>query len=100
MAQDQEVELKVGVVQRFGDEVKDELTLQATAGDRLTLDFLSGDMQPQTLSTEKLKLEVAMQPLPVPAVEERIVLSDHGTFETAEDSANQWRSRGIEVEVV
>ncbi|NER19470.1 MAG: SpoIID/LytB domain-containing protein [Symploca sp. SIO1C2] len=98
--QDGEMELKVGVVQRFGAEAKDELTLQATAGDRLTLGFLSGDMQPQTLSTEKLKLEVAMQPLPVPTVEERLVLSDHGTFETAEDSANQWRSRGIEVEVV
>ncbi|NEP57925.1 MAG: SpoIID/LytB domain-containing protein [Symploca sp. SIO2G7] len=100
MPKEQEVELKVGVVQRFGAEAKDELTLQATTGDRLTLGFLSGDMQPQTLETEKLKLEVAMQPLPVPTVEERLVLSDHGTFETAEDSAHQWRSRGIEVEVV
>ena len=96
----QDVELKVGVVQRFGSETTDELTLEATPGDRLTLNFLSGDMQPQTLQTDKLKLEVAMQPLSAPAVEEHLVLSDHGTFETAEDSANQWRSRGIEVEVV
>ena len=96
----QDVELKVGVVQRFGSEATDELTLEATPGDRLTLSFLSGDMQPQTLQTDKLKLEVAMQPLSAPAVEENLVLSDHGTFETAEDSANQWRSRGIEVEIV
>ncbi len=96
----QEMELKIGVVQRFGAEATDELTLQATNGDRLSLGFLSGDMQPQTLETDELKLEVAMQPLPVPVVEERLVLSDHGTFETAEDSANQWRLRGIEVEVV
>ncbi|NET58209.1 MAG: SpoIID/LytB domain-containing protein [Symploca sp. SIO2E6] len=100
MPKTEDVELKVGVVQRFGTEATDELTLQATAGNRLTLGFLSGDMQPQTLLTEKLKLEVAMQPLPVPKVEERLVLSDHGTFETAEDSANQWRALGIEVEIV
>jgi SpoIID/LytB domain protein len=40
-----------------------------------------------------------MQPLPAPMVEERVVLSTHSTFETAEDSANQWRQQGIEVEV-
>lgn len=94
-----DVELKVGVVQRFGENSTDQLTLQATPGDRLTLGFLSGNMQPQTLETDSTKVEVAMQPLSVPVVEERIVLSDHATFETAEDSANQWRERGIEVEV-
>ncbi|NEP09332.1 MAG: SpoIID/LytB domain-containing protein [Symploca sp. SIO2C1] len=96
----QEMELKIGVVQRFGAEATDELTLQATTGDSLSLGFLAGNMQPQTLETDELKLEVVMQPLPAPVVEERLVLSDHGTFETAEDSANQWRARGIEVEVV
>jgi hypothetical protein len=36
-ARGEETQLKVGVVQRFGDELTDELTLQATPGDRLQL---------------------------------------------------------------
>ncbi|MGK7915927.1 MAG: SpoIID/LytB domain-containing protein [Prochloraceae cyanobacterium] len=40
-----------------------------------------------------------MQPLPTPVVEERLVLSDRATFETAEDSAKQWQALGIPVEV-
>lgn len=94
-----DVEIKVGVVQRFGAGATDQLTLTATPGDRLTVGFLSGDMKPQKLSVESLKLERTLQPLAEPTVEERLVLSTHSTFETAEDSANQWRSRGIDVEV-
>lgn len=95
----QEVELKVGVVQRFGDEPTDQLTLQATPGDRLTVRFLSGDMKPQTVQVESLKLETVMQPLPKPRLEERLVLSHESTFETAEDRAEQWSKLGIDVEV-
>ncbi len=98
-AKAKDVEIKVGVVQRFGAKPADQLTLQPTPGDRLTVRYLSGDMKPQTLQVESLKLETVMQPLSTPAVEERVVLSTHSTFETAEDSANQWRQRGIEVEV-
>lgn len=98
-AKAKDVEIKVGVVQRFGAGATDQLTLSATQGDRLTVGFLSGDMKPQKLQVESLKLERIMQPLPTPAIEERLVLSTHSTFETAEDSANQWRSRGIDVEV-
>lgn len=94
-----DVEIKVGVVQRFGAGATDQLTLTATPGDRLTVGFLSGDMKPQKLQVESLKLERTLQPLAEPSVEERLVLSTHSTFETAEDSANQWRSRGIDVEV-
>lgn len=94
-----DVEIKVGVVQRFGAGTTDQLTLKATPGDRLTVSFLSGDMKPQKLSTESLQLERTIQPLAEPSIEERLVLSTHSTFETAEDSANQWRSRGIDVEV-
>ena len=99
-AKAKEVELKVGVVQRFGEKPTDQLTLQATPGDRLTLRFLAGNMQPQTVQVDNFKLETVMQPVPTAAVEERLVLSNHSTFETAEDSANQWRQQGIEVEIV
>lgn len=98
-AKAKDVEIKVGVVQRFGAGATDQLTLQATKSDRLTVSFLSGDMKPQKLQVESLKLERIMQPLATPSVEERVVLSTHSTFETAEDNANQWRNRGIDVEV-
>ncbi|HEY9691920.1 MAG TPA: SpoIID/LytB domain-containing protein [Oculatellaceae cyanobacterium] len=94
-----EVELKVGIVQRFGEEPNQELTLEATKGDRLTLHFLAGNMQPQTLEVEKIKLEALMQALPVPAVDERLVLGNYRSFETAEDTAETWRKKGIAVEL-
>lgn len=98
-AKAKDVEIKVGVVQRFGSTANDELILKATTGDRLNVQFLSGDMKPQILQVESLKLERVMQSLPAPDVDERVVLSTHSTFETAEDSANQWRKLGIDVEV-
>jgi hypothetical protein len=42
-----ETELKVGIVQRFGEAATDQLTLQASKGDRLTLRFLGGNLKPQ-----------------------------------------------------
>jgi SpoIID/LytB domain protein len=93
-----DVTLQVGIVQRFGDKTKDEMTLKAAPGDRITLKF-STNGKPQTLTTSDLKLETVMQPLPQPQVEERVVFSTHRSFETAEDQAQQWRSQGIEVEL-
>lgn len=94
----QDIDLQVGVVQRFGASPNDQLTLQAPAGDRLTLRFETNG-KPQTLTTSTIKLEVQMQPLPEPQVEERVVFSTHRSFETAEEKANQWRARGVEVEL-
>jgi SpoIID/LytB domain protein len=91
--------LDVGVVQRFGSDSKDEMVLKPTAGDSITLKFQAQD-QPQTLTTTgEVKVKIEMQPLPQPKVTERVVLSTHRSFESAEDSASQWKSQGIEVEV-
>ncbi len=90
--------LKIGIVQRFGEKPTHQLNLQATPGDRLTLNFKTGDRQ-QTIQANSVKLEVVMQPLSAPTVDERVVLSTHRSFESAEDSAQQWRSQGIEVEI-
>lgn len=97
-AAENDVELQVGIVQRFGDKAKDVMTLKAPSGDRLTLRF-STNGKPKTLSASELKIETVMQPLAQPEVAERVVFSTHRSFETAEDQAQRWRAQGIEVEL-
>lgn len=94
-----DVDLKIGVVQRFGDEPTDELNLQATPGDRLSLKIKSDRQQDKLITAKSVKLAVMMQPLVTPVLDERVVLSTHRSFETAEYAANQWRAYGIEVEI-
>ena len=99
-----DVPLQIGIVQRFGDKPRDVITLQAPAGDRLTLRFITKDQtknqdKVETLTTPMLKLEIAQQPLPQPEVEERLIFSTHRSFETAEFQAQQWQARGLEVEI-
>lgn len=91
--------IDVGVVQRFGLNPTGKLTIQPPSGEQLTLKFETGG-QAQTINTaNSVKLEVEMQPLPQPQVNERVILSTHRSFESAEDSANLWRSKGVEVEI-
>ncbi len=97
--QPKDIDLEVGVVQRFGENLSDELILKASPGDVLTLRFLAGDMQPMTLKTNEVKIKTIMQPLSQPRVFEHLVLSSHATFETAEDSAKRFAAEGIQVEI-
>ena len=97
MAKD--VLLRVGIVQRFGDEAKEKLTLGSTSGDNLTLRVVGEDGQSQTLQTNRLQLEVIPRPLASPILQEKVILSDHATFETAENSAKNWAKMGIKVEI-
>ena len=99
-AQAKDIELKVGVVQRFGDESQDQLTLKGgDNGEVLTLVVQDEQGQSQTLKGRQATIEMTSRPLAQPVLQERLVLSDHATFETAEDSANQWKALGLEVEV-
>jgi len=91
--------LDIGVVQRFGSDSKDEMVLKPAPGDSLTLTFKEGE-QPRTLTTtSEVKVDVVMQPIPQPRVSERVVLSTHRSFESAEDSADRWKQQGIQVEL-
>lgn len=91
--------LDVGVVQRFGSNATDEITLKPLSGDRLTLKLKDGQQDRVITTSGEVKVNVLMQPLPQPEVVERVVLSTHRSFESAEDSANRWKAEGIEVEV-
>jgi SpoIID/LytB domain protein len=97
-AQGQDVELQIGIIQRFGDKPKDTMTITALPGDKLTVKFLANG-KTQTATAETLKLETTMQPLETPVTAEKVIFSEHRSFETAEEVAQQWKARGIEVEV-
>lgn len=90
--------IEVGVVQRFGEAADDEMTLNALNGDRLTIEFETGG-QTETITSNQIKIVVGQQALDAPRIQERVVLSTHRSFESAEDSANQWKQRGIETEL-
>ena len=98
-SQAKDIDLKVGIIQRFGDENKDQLSLKGPKGEILTIRFLDKQGQRQTVESKQAQLAIAETSLSTPFLEERLVLSDHATFETAEDSANQWRALGIPVEI-
>jgi SpoIID/LytB domain protein len=90
--------IDVGIVQRFGENPERQLRLQATPGDQLTLKF-QHQGKPVTQQLPAVALNIHPQPLPTPEVQERVVISVHRSFESAETSANQWRARGVVVEV-
>jgi len=90
--------LQIGIIQRFGSQATDEITLKATPGDKLTVQFKTNG-KAQTLTAPEVKLGIVMQPLPAPVVQERVVLSTNRSFESAEDSADRWRAKGIAVEI-
>jgi len=99
-------ELQVGIVQRLGDEPIDEkeqpineLKISSIEGDLLTLNFLGEERATKTLQTDSVIVRVQKKPVSEPILSERLVLSNHATFETAEDSANSWKALGIEVEI-
>ncbi len=94
-----DVELRIGIVQRFGDKPTMELQLEPTKGDRLKLKFTTNKTQQTLFTANPVKLETVMQALPQPIVEERVVLGTFRTFETAEDNAQGWRKKGIQVEL-
>jgi hypothetical protein len=90
--------IQVGIVQRFGEDPQTRLTLEALPGEQLTLSFATNG-QPQTVTTTQVVLGITPEPLAEAALMERVVLSNHRSFESAEYSAHQWRQRGIEPEI-
>jgi SpoIID/LytB domain protein len=98
-SKNKDVELRIGIVQRFGDQAKEKLQLAPTKGDRIKLTFKSDNKQQTVVTDKPVTLETVMQPLPQAGVDEVLVLSTFRTYEAAEDNARAWREKGIEVEI-
>lgn len=98
-AQPEDVNLRVGIVQRFADDPKEQILLEPTKGDRLQMKFKVGNKEQKVVTEKPLKIEVVQQTLKRPIVDERVVLGTYRTYETAENSAKKWREQGIEVEI-
>jgi SpoIID/LytB domain protein len=98
-AQTNDVILQIGIVQRFGEKPKDTMTLTPLPGDQLSVKVVQGDGSTKTLKLNSLKLETQMMPLAQPRREQKVIFSEHRSFETAEEVAQQWRARGVKVEV-
>lgn len=90
--------LQIGVVQRFGEDIHERLTIEALGGDQLNLSFTTNGI-PQHLTTTKVVLDLVTEPLPQAELQERVVLSNHRSFESAETSAMTWQQRGISTEI-
>ncbi|TVQ11314.1 MAG: SpoIID/LytB domain-containing protein [Leptolyngbya sp. DLM2.Bin27] len=90
--------IQVGIVQRFGENLQDQITLEALPGEQLVLSFDTHG-QPQTVTTNRVVIGLSPEPLPEAKLAERIVLGNHRSFETAEYNAQEWRDRGIEPEI-
>lgn len=100
------LELEIGIIQRLGakpireqDPIVNRVTISSLPEDSLKINFLDNSQAKQPLKTQKVILKVESAKLRKPKLQEKLVLSDRSTFETAEDSANSWKKLGIEVEV-
>ncbi|PSO50207.1 MAG: amidase [Cyanobacteria bacterium SW_9_44_58] len=98
VAKSESFPIEVGIVQRFGEELSDKMTIASPNQTPLKLEFQQ-EGESQTLKTQRFQLEIQTVPLSQPKVRERVVLSDHATFETAENRAETWEKRGLIVEV-
>lgn len=103
----EDLNIQVGIVQRFGDEPideKDEIVSEieviAPQGDMLTISSIEEVQPSQTITAKKVILKAEEKALPQPILSEKIILGSHATFETAENDANYWRSLGIQAEIV
>ncbi|AFY73658.1 SpoIID/LytB domain protein [Synechococcus sp. PCC 7502] len=91
--------MQMGIIQRFGENPQDQITLKAVQGDKLSLTFKSNDGKFQTIQTNEVSISIFQQPLSKPRLEEKVILSNHRSFENAAASAYRWRAMRIQTEI-
>jgi len=90
--------LEVGIVQRFGSNGDDEITITSPNERPLKVEIKQQGGS-QSLKTDNLTLDIQTKSLSQPQIREKVVLSNHATFETAEKYAQIWEQRGVSVTI-
>ena len=94
-----DININIGIVQRFGEKEKDQLLITTDYQNTLTIKFQNSKGHFQSLITNRITLNILSRPLSKPILKEYIILSDHATFETAEDNSKKWEEKGIQTEI-
>ncbi|NJK72258.1 MAG: SpoIID/LytB domain-containing protein, partial [Synechococcaceae cyanobacterium SM2_3_60] len=87
--------LQVGIIQRFGTNPSDEIRLSAPSGSSLTLTAPDGE----TIATTSVTIGIYQSALTPPETIQRLILSSHRSFESAEASGQVWSELGIDTEL-
>ena len=95
-----DLNLNIGIVQRFGERKEDKLFITTGNQNKLTIKFQNSQGHFQTLITNEISINILDRPLSKSLLKEYIVLSDHTNFETAEDNSKKWQERGIQTEIM
>ncbi len=91
--------LQIGIVQRFGENPQDRLVIRSATTEPLLLEFTADGKNIQTVSVPEVTVGIELQPLPIPEVEEKVVISHHRSFENASASAYRLQALGVETEI-
>jgi SpoIID/LytB domain protein len=105
LAQSLNPTMQIGIVQRFGENPQDTLTLKALPGDRLTLSFPENSTENsqnpssrRTIFAEQITINLTQAKLEQ-TESNKIVLTNHRSFENAAASAFRWKAKGIATEI-
>lgn len=82
--------LHIGILQRFGEDPQDTVSISAPWGSELSVQFADGTGKQQTLPASTVTLSIVNRALTTPELEQRLILSSHKSFESAEASAIAW----------
>ena len=103
--------LDVGIVQRFGESSGDRLTVSAVGGAPVILNYpasaggeasdepINGEQplgEQQSVTVPSIAVGISHQFHPQAILQQRLILSRHRSFESAEASAREWAAMGVQ----
>ncbi len=94
--------LEVGIVQRFGESSGDRLRVSAVGGGPIVVGYDAPANNQQSLSeqqfvtTPSITVGIANQFHPQSILQQRLILSRHRSFESADASAREWEALGVQ----
>ncbi len=98
-AQTSNPNLQIGIVQRFGEKPQDRLVIRSATGEPLELQFTADGKNIQTVRVPEVTVNIELQTLTQPVVEEKVVISHHRSFENASASTYRLQALGVETEI-